>query len=93
MLGCYQIVPQPHENRCRAVIRTQEGTRYSVIVAAVPAHEGQHRMSNELCVTLPLDTREIVLPPPDLWSTNVDIYNEYLEVRDGNTDLSSAGES
>ena len=57
----------------------------------MPADGSLNKMSNELSVTLPLDSREIVLPPPQHRSPNADIYREYLEVRDGNTDLSSAG--
>lgn len=72
-------------------MKTSAGVRYSVKVAAVPANRGLPQLSNELFATLPLDCSEIVLPPPDLRTTNADIYREYLEVRDGNTDLSSAG--
>lgn len=85
-----QIVPGRNERRCRAAITTQPGMAYTVSVAAVPAYQGQHLMSNELSVSLPLDCSEIVLPPPHLRSANPDIYREYLEIRDGSTDLSTA---
>lgn len=86
-----QVVPLQHEHKCRAVLVARTGARYNVLVAAVPVGETVHRMSNELCVTLPLDCSEIVLPPANLRSNNTDIYREFLEVRDGNTDLSSVG--
>lgn len=90
-LAVAQIVPEPHQHRCRAAIDTQPGVRYTAMVAAVPADDKPNQNSNELSITLPLDYSEIVLPPPDLRLANVNIYREYLEVRDGNTDPSSAG--
>lgn len=83
-----------HETRCRAKINVVTQQEYTVIVAAVPANEqSQPRMSNELTVTLPLDRTDIILPPNDLRTDNSDLYKEFLEVRDGITDVSSAGKS
>lgn len=90
-MNILQVVPKAHERSCRAFISTQPGVRYTVAVAAIHTHDGTRKMSNELSITLPLDCSEIVLPPPELRSTNIDIYREYLEVRDGNTEPSSAG--
>ena len=39
-------------------------------------------MSNELDITLPLDTRFIALPPNELRTDDEDMYREYLEVRE-----------
>ena len=40
-------------------------------------------MSNELEVSLPLNTEHIVLPPTELRLNDDDLYTEYIEVRDG----------
>lgn len=86
-----QITPQPNELRCRAVVTAALSVNYTVVVAAIPLDNGQPRMSNELQVTLPLEVRDIVLPPADRRVANTDLYKEYLEVNDGETDISSAG--
>ena len=39
-------------------------------------------MSNELDISLPLDTRFITLPPIELRSEDDDLYKEYIEVRE-----------
>lgn len=64
------------------------------MVAALPFDDSPPRMSNELQVTLPLDVKDIVLPPAERRVANPDLYKEYLEVNDGDTDVSSsAGKS
>ena len=40
-------------------------------------------MSNELEVTLPLDTAGIHLPPREVRIDDDDLYKEYVEIREG----------
>ena len=40
-------------------------------------------MSNELEVTLPLDTASIRLPPQEVRIDDDDLYKEYIEIREG----------
>ena len=49
-------------------------------------------MSNELEVTLPLETSSIVLPPNDVRLDDEDLYKEYVEVRDGSGYVPGSGE-
>ena len=86
-----QVVPKIDEYKCRAVIDAQEGVRYNIKIAAVLAKDSSLKMSNEMSTSLPLDTEEIVLPPPEMRRANADIYKEYLEVRDGSAELSTSG--
>ena len=41
------------------------------------------KMSNELEVSLPLESDHINLPPKEIRINDVDLYKEYLEVREG----------
>lgn len=47
---------------------------------------GVQKMSNELNINLPLDTRGISLPPNELRSDDDDLYKEYIEVQEGSDD-------
>ena len=41
------------------------------------------KSSNELQITLPLDTQQIRLPPAEVRQNDEDMYKEYVEIRDG----------
>ncbi|XP_064633270.1 uncharacterized protein LOC135491376 [Lineus longissimus] len=79
------VVPDDDSNRCKVVI--EECTPdyvYRVAVMAVPKDENQKpRLSNQLELSLPLETQNIILPPVDLREDDPDMYREYIEVREG----------
>ena len=45
--------------------------------------DGKPKMSNELEVSLPLETEYIRLPPQESRQDDPDMYKEYIEIREG----------
>ncbi|CAH1782616.1 unnamed protein product [Owenia fusiformis] len=78
------VTPNEASNRCRCVIEgCQLDVIYRVVVMALPEGGSKPKMSNELEVSLPLDTSQIVLPPAELRGDDEDIYKDYIEVSEG----------
>ena len=61
------------------------GFVYRVAVLAVPrdTERQKPRLSNQLELSLPLETDAIMLPPAESRQLDPDMYKEYIEIREG----------
>ncbi|CAC5396477.1 unnamed protein product [Mytilus coruscus] len=90
-----RLVPDPDSNRCKVVIGGCElGVSHKIYVVALPKGEvDDSKVSNLLEVTLPLYTKEIVLPPEGQRLEEEELYLEYIEIHEGSGYLQAMDEN